>query len=101
MSASSSVQGPYAKPPKSTADGDDEDAPGVTDTRGDRQGRGVDHALDRRDALHQRPKKGQTTVYYEVSGSGELSGDLVIGPLVNAALGGKVTGKARVAVTVD
>ena len=47
------------------------------------------------------PKQGQTTVYYEVSGSGELSGDLVIGPLVNAALGGKVTGKAKVAITVD
>ena len=101
VSGSASVQGPYAKPPKSKADGDDEDDPGVTDTRATGKAEvAITHAIG---ATHftSGPKKGQTTVYYEVSGSGELSGDMVIGPLVNAALGGKVTGKARVAVTVD
>ena len=101
VSASGSVQGPYAKPPKSKADGDDEDDPGVTDTQATgTAGVAVTRAIG---ATHYTsgPKDGQTTVYYEVSGSGELSGDLVIGPLVNAAVGGKVTGKVRVAVTVD
>ena len=50
---------------------------------------------------YKRAKKGQTTVYYEVGDAGELSGDLVIGPLVDAAVGGELTGKARIAVTVD
>ena len=101
VSASGSVQGPYAKPPKSKADGDDEDDPGVTDTAATGKGEVVLARSIGATHFTSGPKKGQTTVYYEVSGSGELTGDLVIGPLVNAAVGGKVTGKARVAVTVD
>ncbi len=101
VSGSASVEGPYSKPPKSRDDGDDEDDPGVTDTVAtgtvgfeSKQAVGATHYTS-------GPKKGQTTVYYEVSNAAELSGDLVIGPLVNAAVGGKLTGKARIAVTVD
>ncbi len=58
VSGSASVQGPYAKPPKSKADGDDEDDPGVTDTRATGKAEvAITHAIGR-DALHERAQEG-------------------------------------------
>ena len=95
VSGSASVQGPYAQKPRS------DDDPGVDDTVATGKAELTLARALGSTYFASGPKQGQTTVYYEVSGSGELSGDLVIGPLVNAALGGKVTGKAKVAITVD
>ena len=95
LSAEGSIQGPYAQKPKS------EDDPGVTDTRATGKAEGTLARSIGATHFSSGPRAGQTTVYYEVSSAGELSGDVVIGPLVNAALGGKLTGKARVAITVD
>lgn len=100
VSGEASVQGPYAVPPTSRKNGDAEDDPGVKDTRATgKAGVTIARALGAT-YYPTGDRKGQTTIYYEVSGSGELGGDAVIGPLVNAAVGGKLTGKARVAVTV-
>ena len=95
LSAEGSIQGPYAQKPKS------EDDPGVTDTRATGKAEGTLARSIGATHFSSGPRAGQTTVFYEVSSAGELSGDVVIGPLVNAALGGKLTGKARVAITVD
>ena len=95
VSGSASVQGPYAQKPKSPDD------KGVDDTVATGKAELTMARSLGATYFASGPKQGQTTVFYEVSGSGELTGDLVIGPLVNAALGGKLTGKAKVAITVD
>ena len=74
--------------------------PGRDGDPGDRQGRGSSRARSaRRTSARARVPADDRLLRGEQRG--RAVGDVVIGPLVNAALGGKLTGKARVAITVD